>query len=332
MRFYRKLLTGWQMAHLIDGSAPRILILRGGAIGDFVLTLPAIQALRRRWPQAYIELVGYPHIAQLAHAGGLVDRITSLDKADVARYFSLRPCIPDEQSAYIQSFDLIVSYLYDPDEVVKRNLLAAGATQVLYGSPIVREAHAVDHLLKPLEELAIYAEELERPQLNLKENHLRNGRDRIKSMGERVVAIHPGSGSPTKNWPIDKFLDLVERITGNGSMTPVFIMGEADTDVAHELSRKKCQVPVLPSGSLVELAEWLSACAAYVGNDSGVTHIAASLGISVIALYGPTNPDLWGPRGPNVRILQETSETLAGIPVENVFKSLLLSDHSRGGS
>ena len=115
-------------------------------------------------------------------------------------------------------------------------------------------------------------------------------------------------------------------------MTPVFIMGEADADLAHELNRKKCQVPVLPGGSLVELAEWLSACAAYVGNDSGVTHIAASLGIPVVALFGSTNPDLWGPRGPNVKILQGTSETLAGLPVDDVLKSLLLSDHSRGGS
>ena len=59
-------------------AKPKILVLRGGAIGDFVLTLPAVHALRDRWPKAYIEILGYPHIANLALAGGLVDTVTSL--------------------------------------------------------------------------------------------------------------------------------------------------------------------------------------------------------------------------------------------------------------
>lgn len=78
-------------------TAPRIRVLRGGAIGDFVVTLPAIRLLRERWPDAYIDLVGYPHITSLAVAGGLVDRVTSLDGADIARLFSLRPDLPDGQ-------------------------------------------------------------------------------------------------------------------------------------------------------------------------------------------------------------------------------------------
>lgn len=307
-------------------SAPRILVLRGGAIGDFILTLPAIQALRERWPGAYIELVGYPHIAELACACGLVDRVTSLDKADIAHYFSLRPCISCEQATYVKSFDIIISYLYDPDGIVKRNILAAGAKQVVYGSPMVEETHAVDHLLRPLEELAIYAKELDRPKLNLKDVHLQNGQNRIKSVGARVIAIHPGSGSPKKNWPLEKFISLAERVAGHTSMTAVFIMGEADTDIARQLSEKKCGVSVLPSCSLIELAESLSACEAYVGNDSGVTHMAASLGIPVLALYGPTNPDIWGPRGPEVKVIQggmETTESLAAVTVDAVFDGLL---------
>ena len=66
----------------------RFLILRGGAIGDFILTLPAIAAVRERWPDAYIELIGYPHIANLALAAGLVDHVDSLDRAEMARFFS----------------------------------------------------------------------------------------------------------------------------------------------------------------------------------------------------------------------------------------------------
>ncbi|NQT91944.1 MAG: hypothetical protein HQ559_04215, partial [Lentisphaerae bacterium] len=91
---------------------PRILVLRGGAIGDFVLTLPALRLLRERWPDAHIELVGYPHVASLADAGGLVDRVRSLDSADIARLFSLRPDLPASQREYLSSFHIVLSYLY----------------------------------------------------------------------------------------------------------------------------------------------------------------------------------------------------------------------------
>lgn len=306
-------------------ARPRILVLRGGAIGDFVLTLPALQALRKRWPEAHIEVAGYPHIAELAQAGGLADRIISLDKADIARYFSLRPCISDEQVAYLKSFDFIVSYLYDPDGSVRRNMLGAGARQVIYGCPIVRNAHAIDHFMKPLEELAIYAEEMERPRLLLKDAHMEKGRRRVKKAENRVVAIHQGSGSPKKNWPVDKFTELAGRLVRQIFIMPMFIIGEADADIARELSDKRCEAFVLSNCSLVELAEALSACDGYVGNDSGVTHIAASLGIPVVALFGPTNAEIWAPRGPKVKVISgvdQTTEGLAAISVDEVFDSL----------
>ena len=135
----------------------RFLILRGGAIGDFILTLPAIRALRRQWPEAYIEIVGYPHIANLAIAGGLADHVESLDRAEMAKFFALRPSFTEAQARHVQSFDVVITYLHDPDGSVRENLLSAGAKQVIYGSPIVERGHAVEHLMKPLETLAIYA-------------------------------------------------------------------------------------------------------------------------------------------------------------------------------
>ena len=111
----------------------RILVLRGGAIGDFIVTLPALQKLRERWPEAHIELVGYPHIAELARAAGVVNVVASLDKAEIARFFSLGPTFPTTQREYVSSFHFVVSYLHDPDDTVRQNLMAAGARQVLAG-------------------------------------------------------------------------------------------------------------------------------------------------------------------------------------------------------
>jgi len=309
-------------------TAPRILVLRGGAIGDFVVTLPAIRLLRERWPDAHIELVGYPHIASLAVAGGLVDRVTSLDGADIARLFSLRPDLPDDQREYLRSFDVVLSYLYDPDQTVRRNLESAGVRQVLYVSPLVQSGHAVEHLLEPLAELAIYPEGPMCPSLSLTESHHSDGRQRRAAFGRRTVALHPGSGSPKKNWPLPGFLSLAEAVEKETGMVAVFVVGEADEEIARKLKDLGAGTHVLSGCSLMELAGFLSACEAYVGNDSGITHLAAALGIPVVALYGPTDPETWGARGPRVTILRSEEPTTRGLsrlPVARVRSALFES-------
>jgi heptosyltransferase III len=298
----------------------RFLVLRGGAIGDFIFTLPALQALRDRWPDAHIELLGYPHIANLALAGGLVDHVGSLDRADVARFFAAHPLFTEQQTEYIESFDLILSYLHDPEGVVRSNLLAAGARQVLYGSPLVTEGHAVDQFLKPLESLALYGEKPS-PRLDLGEPARARGRAWLAERGwvPGFVAVHPGSGSPKKNWPVEHFVELADRF--RASPKPVlFVLGEADHAVAEMLRAYLAGVPVLTGLSLVDTASVLSSGGGFVGNDSGITHIAAALGLRVAALFGPTDPDRWGPRGSNVSIVRAPGGKLDQLVAEAVWE------------
>ncbi|MFH0954106.1 MAG: glycosyltransferase family 9 protein [Verrucomicrobiota bacterium] len=301
----------------------RILVLRGGAIGDFILTVPAIQALRDRWPDAYIELVGYPHIANLALAGGLVDHVESLDRAEIARFFALRYALDERQEEYIRSFDLVISYLHDPDGSVRTNLLGAGAKQVVYGSPIVTQGHAIDHLMKPLEALAIYGERPD-PRLNLRGTQREEETKWLAQQGlaVRPVALHPGSGSPKKNWPLEGFIELARRIRGSGAGAPFFVIGEADADLAIMLAELAADVPIVQNHTLVELASVLAGCVAYVGNDSGITHLAAALGIPVVALFGQGEPDRWGPRGPNVCILNAPDGDLAKLGVDQAWDAV----------
>ena len=300
----------------------RLLILRGGAIGDFILTLPAIQALRDQWPEAYIEVLGYPHIANLALAGGLVDHVGSLDRAEMARFFAARPSFSEEQARYVESFDLIISYLHDPHGVLRSNLLAAGARQVIYGSPLVTAGHAIEQLMKPLETLAIYGES-PCPRLTLKETDRARGAGWLMKwgLGGKVVAIHPGSGSPRKNWPAERFALLAEQLKSSGAAV-VFVLGEADRAVATELRARRPDVPALADQSLVEVASVLAACAGFVGNDSGITHLAAALGLPVVAIFGPSDPDQWGPRGPKVTVLRAPGGDLGAVTVDAVWAAV----------
>lgn len=301
---------------------PRLLILRGGAIGDFVLTLPVLQALRAQWPEAHIEVVGYPHIAELARVAGLADRIESLDRAHFARFYSLRPALGAELISYVRSFDLVVSFLHDPDGTVRRNLLSTGTRQVLYVSPVAPTIHATDHLLRALETLAIYAAGTA-PRLEWPAAAVAEGRARLSAagIGDAPLALHPGSGSATKNWPPERYAELV-RQTRDGGWSPFFLLGEADEGPSVALRTLAGETPRIEGLELVDAASVLAASAAFVGNDSGITHLAAALGCPTIAIFGPTDPAIWGPRGERVTLVRAPEGKLTELPAERVLAAL----------
>ena len=137
----------------------RILVIRGGAIGDFILTLPAIAALRRQFPQAHLEVLGYPHIVQLALAGGLVDRVQPIEARGLAGFFAWDGQLAPDLANYFSGFNIIISYLYDPDEIFQANVARCAAAQFIVAPHRPDETnltHATAVYLKPLERLAIF--------------------------------------------------------------------------------------------------------------------------------------------------------------------------------
>ena len=137
----------------------RILVIRGGAIGDFILTLPAISALRRQFPEAHLEVLGYPHIAQLATLGGLVDRVQPIEARELAGFFARHGSLDPGTVDYIAGFDIIVSYLFDPDLIFQTNVARCSRAQFIQGPHRPNESertHATQVYLKPLERLAIF--------------------------------------------------------------------------------------------------------------------------------------------------------------------------------
>ncbi len=307
----------------------RFLVLRGGAIGDFIVTLPALRAIRNQWPEAYIECIGYPHIARLGLEGGLVNHVDSLDRARIVAFFSHPPAFSADQVEFIQSFDVIFSWLHDPNGLVRENLELAGAKQVIYGSPLIPAGrHAVDHLVEPLESLAMYAQS-ESPRLILSDDTRKAGQEWIAQRGlsdQRCVFIHPGSGSPRKNWPIDRFLALENDLRESFRAIGLYVLGEADEEVRPMVEQMVPENRVVRDLSLSQLAGVLAQGHGYVGNDSGITHLAAAVGLPVVALFGPSNPASWGPRGDAVRILQHPSgclESISVVSVQDCLRDLL---------
>src|SRR5215469_15497232 len=185
----------------------KILVIRGGAIGDFILTLPAIAALRRQFPDAHLEVLGYPHIIQLAQAGGLVDRVQSIEARALAGFFARHGQLEEDLADYFSEFDIIISYLYDPDDIFRTNIARCSPAQFIVGPyrPNEREkVHATKVCLQPLERLAIFeADHLPRLSINSPPSTLHQ------------TALHPGSGSEKKNWPEEKWADLLQYLVNS---------------------------------------------------------------------------------------------------------------------
>ncbi len=187
---------------------PRILIIRGGAIGDFILTLPAINLLREAFPHAHLEILGYKHIIALAEERFYAHATRSIEYGPMAGFF-----IPDAKLApdlieYFGSFQQIVSYLFDPDGIFEDNMRRCGVKNFIPVSPKLDDSgHAASQLAQPLQDLALF---LEDPAATI----YPSAADRefaasfFAGLESRIIAIHPGSGSETKNWPVKNWRAL----------------------------------------------------------------------------------------------------------------------------
>jgi len=294
---------------------PRILVVRGGAIGDFIMTLPAIGALREHWPEAHIEVLGYPHIAELAHKRHYADAIRSIDAKAMAGFFIPHAVLDPALMEYFGGFNVVISYLFDPDRIFSNNVRSCGVKQVIDASPRPENTHAAEHYCRPLESLAIYVE-TPHPQVHPNDSDRAAASNFLKMVGrEPLVAIHPGSGSEKKNWPVEKFGALARWLGDELTAQLLIVRGEADERAAGKLRELLGERPITMAQSLklVELAAVLERCVLFLGNDSGITHLAAAVGTPTVAVFGAASLPIWEPLGQYTRVVQFGEQDVANV-------------------
>ena len=284
------------------------------------MTLPAIAALRRQFPDAHLEVLGYPHIVQLAMAGGLVDRAESIEARGLAAFFAHQGELAESMTDYFSEFDLIISYLYDPDGIFRANVGRCTQAQFIAGPhrPDERQrVHAAQVYLKPLERLAIFdADPVPRLSLAAAAGHAQSG-------GGRCVALHPGSGSERKNWPEAKWADLLQHLVDSSSLDLLLMGGEAEGERLQRLAAAlpPARLRVAQSLPLADLARCLARCAAFIGHDSGISHLAAAVGLPGLVLWGETVADIWRPPSESVVVVRDP-EGLEHLSVQRVAEDL----------
>lgn len=280
-------------------SDRRVLVIRGGAIGDFILTLPAIRLIRESIADVHIEVMGNHGIVELALASGHADAIRHLDSPGMARMFAPNATLDVALTDWLKGFNIVVSYLFDPDVFFRGNMERAGVRTFLDAPHRVQEggAHAQFQLAAPLQRLAMWLEPDAAPVIRIPNAESpRNG---------CMVVIHPGSGSIKKNWPVEHWarlgLDLLKDTT---DVRLVLLTGEAERErgVTETLKSAWKDLPVdhWDSLPLPELARRLPAGSHFLGHDSGMTHLATACGLRCHAFFGHTDPAVWAPKNPGM--------------------------------
>ena len=333
----------------------RILVLRGGALGDFLVALPALALLRERWPSAHLTLVGNATAAALALTRGLLDAVHSQHQARWSTLFGEQP-LASELSAWLADFDLVINYWPDPENELRRRFPIRTGQLYLAAAAMPAKSPAAAHYCEPLRLLGLEPSTFHYPLAPLSNRSGANLEDGGASANR--ILIHPGSGSPRKNWPRANWRELIERL----DLPVTVIIGEAELNVTTEKSAKVGGVPP-PRGSLdsrsvfrevgaprlqerrsmmtslierwtdatpanwpvqtlvarplEELVSHLSRCRLFVGHDSGISHLAAAAGANCVLLFGPTDSAMWAPPAPEVRVLRRGPE-LAAISVGEV--------------
>jgi heptosyltransferase III len=270
------------------GAGRRILVVRRGAFGDTLLLAPVLRALRRRETDARIGFAGVPEFAAVLRHWRLVDDV------DLASWQ------PERCVERIRDYDLVLA----DDRAVAE---AAGARGRTF-DPLPRDRRALSVQIASQLDLVLDAPA---------DWHC--GVWRGDANGSWWLA--PGSGSAAKCWPRQHWLDLAELLAPSGAIAVVV----GPTEVERDDPRRwpwPMAVRFVAERTAVQLAEELAAARAFVGNDSGPTHLAAMCGVPTLALFGAGNPAVFAPIGRRVTRLQAPHRDLAQLSPEVVAAAL----------
>ena len=295
-----------------------VLIFHAGALGDFVLTWPLVMALGRLHPQSRIIVVTH------ASKGSLAELALHVESHDVEQgwhaLFTSDSALPERPARMLESAHAIYTFTAGEDAFRKR---APDAQLVsLQPTPPPEYAkHATQHLTDQLAPMPAVKSAVEQMLRSINLRGIGTGRSH-----DGDVIVHPGSGSREKCWPTERFVKVIEKLKRKKKDVRVLI-GEVEherfTEAQIAALEKAAGAPVRRPATYVELFNELRTASVFIGNDSGPSHLAGVMGLPTVALFGPTDPAVWKPMGPRVRVLHRPAlETISLDDVMGEVKSL----------
>jgi ADP-heptose:LPS heptosyltransferase len=286
----------------------KLLLILPGAIGDFILTLPSVAWLKRKlrpiWLELWTERLNLP----LATSPGYADQASALADTGLDRWPT-----PETVFTRLKQFDRVISWrgaaFQEWNEEMRRRV---PGMDFLPGFPPSLELHAMDFRRRQVESLCGPDESFPCfPQIELPQCVTEFDQEYLAAeigRGLPIVMVHPGASHPRKRWGADHFSCLASQLM-NASTQVLLCEGPLDGDVVDEvvsgLRVNNAESPLrrVRIENLIHLAAVIQRCRLYIGNDSGIGHLAAAIGTPTLSIFTVTDPRIWAPRGPRSKAL-----------------------------
>ena len=287
------------------------LAIHPGALGDVLLAIPALRALRDA--AGRVMIAAQPHIAALVVALGEADEACDFESLRLDRLMA------GDDGARLPAAERIVCWFGARDAEFARRLRALSPC-VTVAPSTTSGCDVWEHLLTTVGGTAATAR---REPVRLSAVLTAQGGEAMRRAGldgtRRVVVVHPGAGGRAKRWPASAFADVLAPLAAR-RVAIVIHEGPADADAAAELSARVPSACVLAQPALPALAGVLARCTTYIGNDSGISHLAAAVGTPAIVLFAHTNL-AWRPWADAPRVLAVAMERTAEPDIDAVRRA-----------
>jgi len=278
--------------HEVNKRQKSLLIIHQGALGDFILTFPAISRLQQYFRP--IDVLCQNQQGQLAKSLGLAQNCYPSEAAYFASLFSDR--IDPKIKAILAKYENIILFTRSDDLVQSIKRVTANLSCRLAPKPAPRQRiHVAQFILENIFNCGL----ITRADATL--DGFTGAVIADQQRKRDKILLHPGAGSARKRWPVSNFIQVEARLKADG-LKPEFVLGPAEANLLHELQhpRRLIHVP----DDLTQLAALLKSAGGYIGNDSGASHLAAYIGLPAAVIFGPADPKRWAPVGRAVKIVR----------------------------
>jgi len=325
-------------------TTQRGVILQPGAIGDCILTLPLAEFMKEALELGGIDILGHTEYTGILTGRTCIDSVRSIDTMDLHRLFVETSSFELADGDYLinafADYAWIVTFLGEPNSNFEQNLIftancshSAEVITLSMKPPDDYSGHLTEYYRQQLlneSGLSLQAADFQPGSCLIKatESDVEEGRELLKEIyidpDENLVVIQPGSGGRHKCWHLDNFLAVAKKLRSKGAKV-VFLFGPAEKE---RLSNKtinsiKSVVKCLTNLTLTQVVCLLSCSDGFIGNDSGITHLAAGMGIRTLVVFGPTNPAVYKPVGPAVTVFAGDKTAFADKPSASLQQEIM---------
>ncbi|HSW46092.1 MAG TPA: glycosyltransferase family 9 protein [Phycisphaerae bacterium] len=287
-----------------------LLVLHQGAIGDFLLTLSVVTSVREHLRESHVEVIASAASALWTAGRSAVDRCLSPETVGLHTLFTQEGPLDYRLVEILKRPTCILSFLADQDDILHHRLDEAAAAGIVSVDPRPRPEtlragiHITDQWAAGIRTQGWSIG----PPIG---SHIR----RLPNMhGSNRVLLHPGGGGRHKCWPIESFVSLADEMKKHDHAV-AWMLGPAECEPGdprcEAVRRRSAQAgeEVIIEPDLTASAERIAASRLYIGNDGGMTHVAAATGVPTIAIFVATDPRVWRPLGKNVHVIDARTNT-----------------------